>query len=92
VLLVVINPFGSVDISVLNDTGADLTISACVDDSAGVDAGDTFRAYGIPDDDHLSCLVVKDEHERCVAIPHAHELRDAVFPLSRAVSERMSKC
>ena len=82
----------TVDITVSNDTGGHVRISACVDDSADVDAGDTFVAEGVPDDDHLFCLVTPDDKsEQCVAIPHANEI-DGTFPLSRAIPEPMTKC
>ena len=91
VLLVVINPFGRVEISVINDTGSDVGISSCVDDSTQADAGDTFSVYGVPDDDWLMCWEYHSEIERCIAIPHAHEI-EGTFALSRALHRPKAEC
>jgi hypothetical protein len=92
-LAFVVSGCSTVNITVRNDTGVDVRISACVDDAVGVDAGDTFVAGGVPDNDHLFCLVIaNDESERCVAIPHADEIDGRTFPLSRVVPEPMTKC
>jgi hypothetical protein len=93
VLLIVINPFGSVEIRVINDTGLDVGISSCVDDSTQVDAGDTFWVYGVPEGDRLMCWEYPSdtEIERCIAIPHVHEIQ-GTFPLSRALHRPKSDC
>jgi hypothetical protein len=91
VAFMTINPFGRVEISVLNDTGRGVRISGCVDDAADIDAGDTFSVSGVPDGDRLMCWEYHSEIGRCIAIPHAHEIQ-GTFALSRALHRPKSEC
>ncbi len=82
----------SVDVSMRNDSGTDLRISACVDDTINVAAGETFRVGGVPEQGDLLCLVIHhDGSELCVAVPNAKDI-DGTFPLSRAIPVAMSRC
>lgn len=89
---VVISGCDSVGVLVRNDTGADVHISACVDDTVSVAAGDTFHASGVPQDNELLCLVIHNEQsEICIAISNPEEIH-GTYLLSRATKVPLSQC
>jgi hypothetical protein len=71
-------------IEVRNDTGAEVRVADCVDDSADVAPGNTFTAEGRPEHDALECQIGNGgTMTRCVRIPVSAE--ETPFRLSRAV-------
>ena len=83
----------TVNITVRNDTGEDLRIAHCVDDALNLNAGQTFHAYGIPQEGNLICRVTRDEGalQKCVSFPNADAIT-GTYPLSRAVRVPLSRC
>jgi hypothetical protein len=82
----------SVQVSVRNNTGSAVSVTACVDDTVNVAAGQTFHASGVPQDNQLLCLLIhNEESEQCIAILDPERI-DGTYLLSRAAKVSMSRC
>lgn len=82
----------SVKIHVKNDTGTNVRIANCVDDSADIEPGGTFDVGGVPDHEELLCTVSPNQEDgHCVAIPNAHTIR-GTFLLSHAIRVPKARC
>ena len=69
-VVVVVATANHVAIRVRNDTGAYVRVSGCVDDAADIEAGETFDAEGVPENDRLLCSVTPSQGPgRCAAVP-----------------------
>jgi hypothetical protein len=88
-LMLVSTGCANVHVSVRNDTGAEVRIARCVDDSADVEAGDTFTAEGVPQHNELSCRVTHNNGSQlCVSIPTVSN----TYSLSRAIRASRMSC
>lgn len=81
-----------VHVAVRNDTGSDVEVAGCVEDTLGVGAGDTFTADAVPQNGNLYCVLLgRDGVERCVSIPNVEGVR-GTYPLSRTGRVPLSRC